>query len=1068
MVDIFDQAEKNVLAKQDIFEQAKQKVESEKVAVNGDVFDQLEWIQKQKQQQPDQRPQLSNMGFFEGYYRYLHEKPERAKGFKDWLTRVVPNSISRTAIGVMEFPYHAIKSFSDPLVGLAEDTIKAKETAYVNKRVGEIGKATWDIVDGMSRFFGEPIGLYGWEKLKDKWLADPAAAVLGVTPTVKGLKTSVEPTPFGQYSDGLIKRNMQKLYDKVDVQAPFIRSGAQETGVAVKNIPSIRASEQQRALQTAKELKGLKLTPEDGAEITLQASRSAHRNPNPSPAVKEGTNRIVKYYNDTFKRLKKDKVLQQPWPQNQIIRNQKNIDSINEQISATEKLIQKEFDFTKTKTTTKKTQKTKTISGKEDISETVETVGGAEQSKASKIWEDRTRDALKSRGFSEGEANIAIEKLRETGGDKTRIITKTVGGKTVKTIKVEKIVDRIIKKTSPTMKRIKSLNEKINSLKMEASELEGTNHQLNTLNPRYTHIPLNEWYRKIRETLGEESGQRVINSYYKGRFFKERKTVDVGDFIEWLRELKDEKGKPIFEPSDFDARMVMTSYSQKVGVMRGLAKVFNNANKDGLIVYKSGKPPNGYGEAPLETTIRFPELKNKYIHNSFLDYMGEYTKRVDRGMELGRIMGYTKIMAFYNPIFLPVYDLWQASWAGSLGPNVYKSGKYFYNGFKSALTKDKIYYDAVESGALSTPYTPPFESFKKEMQNTTYAPLAERALDVLGKRTKNPFKLVDDFYKVVWNMAWGGDGAIRIGTYRYLRDKGFSKLDSGQMTAYFHGDYARLAPGARKVLNKIWFTPTFKYVMGHLQMNMIKSSVAVLNDAFKLQKPQKRDLLLAKGLTMLVAGQMAKDKLMHMWGFKTDALGLRYKKDVDTDEGQKELVVYWPDPNNVLMRQVHKWSKWGDNPERLDSFMNKLHWDLHPLWSLGYELLKNTTGRDDRKFVYNPFDNDNKIAWDIIHHSVSKIVAAEGFVKNYIGTKDEQSAYKALRKEVGWINEKFLSAATFAYLRNPEFARRAYRVRGLKRLLNKFTREDMPKTGREANDRINNFFIRMDEIYKEE
>jgi len=85
------------------------------------------------------------------------------------------------------------------------------------------------------------------------------------------------------------------------------------------------------------------------------------------------------------------------------------------------------------------------------------------------------------------------------------------------------------------------------------------------------------------------------------------------------------------------------------------------------------------------------------------------------------------------------------------------------------------------------------------------------------------------------------------------------------------------------------------------------------------------------------------------------------------------------------------------------------------LWTLGYELIKNDTGRSgEDRYVYNLFDSDGtlrgsgKVAWDIIHHSISKIIAAEGAVEQYVGTKDSQSAYKALRKEIGWLKRKIL------------------------------------------------------------
>jgi hypothetical protein len=228
--------------------------------------------------------------------------------------------------------------------------------------------------------------------------------------------------------------------------------------------------------------------------------------------------------------------------------------------------------------------------------------------------------------------------------------------------------------------------------------------------------------------------------------------------------------------------------------------------------------------------------------------------------------------------------------------------------------------------------------------------------------------LLEDFYKLSWNLAWKGDEAIRMASYNYLKEKGFSPQEAAQITAHFHGDYARLTPSARRVLNKIFFTPTFKYAMGHVQANMVKSSINVVRDLINRVPVNQRDVLYAKGALALVAGYFAKDFLMKQWGFETDSLGLRYVKTVEVDGEEKELVIYWPDPGNTWLRQFHKWTKWGDDPDRVEDFMNKLHWDLHPVWMVAYELLKNK--KPNNEPIFNPFDSSLEVAEDVTHHAL--------------------------------------------------------------------------------------------------
>ncbi len=63
------------------------------------------------------------------------------------------------------------------------------------------------------------------------------------------------------------------------------------------------------------------------------------------------------------------------------------------------------------------TEQTGEVSRKTTVTKTVGPgIAEEDKTKAVKIWEDRVRDSMKNRGFSEGEANIAIEHIRSSGG----------------------------------------------------------------------------------------------------------------------------------------------------------------------------------------------------------------------------------------------------------------------------------------------------------------------------------------------------------------------------------------------------------------------------------------------------------------------------------------------------------------------------------------------------------------------------------------------------------------------------------------------------------------------------
>jgi hypothetical protein len=901
---------------------------------------------------------LTEPSFFEGYYRWLNSDYKPA-GFWDWMNTVVPKSFSKTAIGVSTFPYFTTKSFTDPLIRNAEDMIEGEKPRTPLQLKVEMGMAVWDLVQGMSEFFGAGIGVYGWEEFKKKWTQDPAAGFLALQPFLRGAGRAMEykaeakavsPKEFGEKAASTVEKTAQGFYDWIDIEAPFQRIGAEKTGIAFKQSPSISISEQKRFMDVAKSHKKLKINEADGYEVTLRTAE-LKRKPvgEGSLEVEQAARANQAYYQEAFKRAKEDGILKTEWPDSQLIRNQNRINNLKE------------------------------------------------------------------------------------------ILSK--------------------KKASPV---------RVAKMKKEISEISEINQNLKQLDPQYTHIPLSVISKKLRDALGEETGHTILNNvtskFFRGRFFHQRKTLDIKPFFEELLTLKDKKGNAVFTPLDFDYRMIGASYAQQLGAMRGLANIFKNAKKEGLVIRKKEAPPEGFGEAPPELKIRFPELRNHYIQKAFSDNLDYYLKKSDWGMELGRFFGYTKMMSFINPIILPAYDMWQATWPRSVLS--VKTPKAMRDAVKSWKNRDAAYYEASEGAAFSTPFIPPFENYVRDVKNTIYQPLLEKALEKSKRTIKNPLVILDGVYRANWNMAWGGDNLIRLMTYHYLKGKGHTPLDSAQLTAYFHGDYAKLTPKSRKILNKIFFTPSFKYVMGHVQANMIKSSVKVLDNAMRLRQSSKRDMLLAQGATMLLGGLMAKDYLMKHWGFEPDAEGLRYIKKTMTDEGEKELVVYWPDPNNVLLRQVHKWKKWGDEPDKLAEFFNKAHWDFHPIWKLSYELLRNDSGRSDKRNIYNPFDDSRVLAKDIIHHSLRSIVGMERLVEDYIREKGAKEAYNAVSKDLGKFHAKFFSAVAFAYLRQPEDMRTMQRVKNLNYLFKNYWRKDEHKTDKQAEMRFRNFFKRIDKEFE--
>lgn len=162
--------------------------------------------------------------FVSEYYGYLHQPTEPPKDTRDFLTRVAPESISKTAVGLAEFPYIVGKGIGDVIQKRAiegqpainPDTGKASKGGRVIDTVTGIGEEISKNVVGMARFVGEPIGAFGLEKAKERWSTDPAGSLLGVAPILHaGIRTAarLKPKPAADTVNPPIKKMMRPVED---------------------------------------------------------------------------------------------------------------------------------------------------------------------------------------------------------------------------------------------------------------------------------------------------------------------------------------------------------------------------------------------------------------------------------------------------------------------------------------------------------------------------------------------------------------------------------------------------------------------------------------------------------------------------------------------------------------------------------------------------------------------------------------------------------------------------------------------------------------------------------------
>jgi len=137
-----------------------------------------------------------------------------------------------------------------------------------------------------------------------------------------------EPAVPGKITEGTAKY-FSKLGAKFDVEYPFKKVGAPETGFAVKNYYDRINFHIEKGKQEIKKIKKLKLTKHEAAEVVLAAEKAAIPK---DPKVREGREILRKYYDNSLIDLKKEGVLKKGF-------HERLLDSIKMQMKANDEII---------------------------------------------------------------------------------------------------------------------------------------------------------------------------------------------------------------------------------------------------------------------------------------------------------------------------------------------------------------------------------------------------------------------------------------------------------------------------------------------------------------------------------------------------------------------------------------------------------------------------------------------------------------------------------------------------------------------------------------------------------
>lgn len=600
-------------------------------------------------------------------------------------------------------------------------------------------------------------------------------------------------------------------------------------------------------------------------------------------------------------------------------------------------------------------------------------------------------------------------------------------------------IDRLIEENEILTKKANKIKQK--SAKQDfLDKIEENEEIISRLKDlKFVHIPVRYWFA---DKAGRDPSWGTRTLRYLAR--RQRKTVSIGDLVD----------EGFLKSEDMDMMDVVTSYYRRVGKDIALGRIIQSAINEKLL---TTKPVEGTIELP---TYRFPILKGYYADPVFADYLYRFLNNVGRQGTIENVLGSVKMMQFYNPLFLPMYDTIQATMLRGLDPKSYpKLPKHIYEGIRDIVKKTPEYWEALDNGLASKPFNNPLDSY-------------QRMMDMLKSENKTIWAVLRKYagpqslrqiYNHSWNTAWMLDNLTRQISYRYLLDKGFNSREAAQIAAKFHSDYASVPPAMRRVLNHIFFTPTFKITMAKLFDEMIEG---LPKTGFKLGKVSQRTKIMAKGAITTFGIIMGIDAYWRSQGFQCDQFGRRYFKRVevaDPETGEtstKELVITWSNPANMWLKYWFR-GKQALEPDEKTGIKKALEmnkWEFHPLYRVGYELTENKDEKGDN--IVNPFDSNLEKALKRGRYIFTRIVRITGLLDK---TKVDPKAHGAMAKEIGQLQALIWRPFSFAYLRSPKEERIYWKVRGLERALRK---QIISGKGIEESD-LNEFNKQLDTLLNE-
>src|SRR5574343_174869 len=613
----------------------------------------------------------------------------------------------------------------------------------------------------------------------------------------------------------------------------------------------------------------------------------------------------------------------------------------------------------------------------------------------------------------------------------------------------------------------------------------------------FVHIPYRMIFQKrLRDYLNT---QDILMR--KKKFAELRSLLAAKRHANTIRELldkKDKNGDYIIDVDELNPVNIVMNYAYNKGQDHALldirdaikqydktfkiAKTRPKTSKDGYEWKKIDSPKLSILKSILNTEKS--KGKHLWVRTDVLRAITEALNYQEKQTKWDKFMALSKMTAFYNPFILPMYNTLQSIRGTTISlHHPVKTLKAFHKaigdigGLRTIVSSQGLgysqdYIEALENGLASKPFSNPFEgwrsfadqintgkngswytdwlrAFKSEFTHSS--PLAKATLAV---------PVLKSFYKASWSIAWNMDELFRMQMYNYLKAEGHTPRGAATIASQMQGDYASVPAQTRKLLNKFFFTPTFKIATLKLYGKTMKEAIKVSYEMIRhpitwKERTTKRQRRYTMAALMVGAINMGFDMLLvEGMGFERDSWGRRYRKRIIDEHGKaKDFMLTFATSENVPQRYLERVFK-AMEPGVANPFMKFLElnkWELHPVYRNAYAAI---SGNGDEGSVYSANDPVTTKAAKGIWYFTRKTLSALDAVQRTewaVNKKEREQINKTWDKEygkgMGLVYKYMEDLFGYAYITEPEKKRQYMRLRQMDKQFMKEAYESIRRMG---------------------